>query len=912
MNNPHPNVPTAVAIPNTMAGAHGAANIPNSANANANNASGAMAMPGLQQQQQRVAQLLSERVDKNLETLFQLQSVLQTDMLSANGNDGGGGVAGAAMNADGNSNNNSQKEIVQLTNTLLQSILQDQKALFALSPNASDAANGNNSNNSNNSNSNSNNSNSNSNSNNSSAATLTAGMTGFASSNNNHGLNGNLGMNLNAAASPTTHGHGHLNHNNMNMSNNNINHHRLFDYDFAATATNRNTSSLQQQLQELQQQQQQIQQHQQQRIQQQLQQQLQQQPFAPSMDTHVILNNSNQLLMQLQHNRSAVSATAATATSTSNADTAANATLQAILNHYHTGSNSASSNNNSAINNNNSNNSNSNGAGNSNDTANISKSQSKPDKRRRKSFVRLTPPQEDQSCSSPVHEVDQSSPRKEDSPSPSCSISTSDMITLNGAGTDDNSNGNDHTLSSTKKNKEITLRRRGEILLAAPGQTSDVDVTKQTNDLSAFRPIPRKAMSMNDRLFLDNASSYDGTNTYSGTARSLIYPNNSSAAALRHGQATAAAPNRLGCGFNDPTTSAANLGNNDYSYADAPNMYGRNPGYLSSLWAEAAVTASGTAVSTASHTGSSSLLTPSQQLQFQQQQQQQQFGQYSGFDTASMISSRSGSALNNFQHLNLQPNQYPYQQQSQHVYQAAPTQQQQQQLHNYHYSHFGMSNTGGGGMNSTIAALGLVGGASPRGLASSPNTTNVPSIKKKKVRIIKKVTRTSVQQNRKIMYLGCDNDASRLSEFLTFLRSTSIEVFTATEDDVRERLASKRVTTGQVGIRCAFCAHLTSRSRAGRSSNFPSSISGIYQGVSMMIYQHFPNCEEMPLDVRAKYDELKLSTKRGDVESRSYWMEAAKVKGMMDSTEEGGDNEGSSMDVHTGIRFRSDVTSQPV
>ncbi len=129
--------------------------------------------------------------------------------------------------------------------------------------------------------------------------------------------------------------------------------------------------------------------------------------------------------------------------------------------------------------------------------------------------------------------------------------------------------------------------------------------------------------------------------------------------------------------------------------------------------------------------------------------------------------------------------------------------------------------------------------------------------------------------------LGMEQDQLRLSKFLCFLRLECIEIFTATEKDVIERLSSKKVKIGQVGIRCRFCAHLPSCKRVGRSSNFPSSIDRLYQGVSMMVYKHFSLCEEMPTEIREKYDSLRNCTKKGDVESKSYWISSARMKGLV-------------------------------
>lgn len=131
--------------------------------------------------------------------------------------------------------------------------------------------------------------------------------------------------------------------------------------------------------------------------------------------------------------------------------------------------------------------------------------------------------------------------------------------------------------------------------------------------------------------------------------------------------------------------------------------------------------------------------------------------------------------------------------------------------------------------------------------------------------------------------LGIEQDTLRLSKFLCFIRSECIEIFHATREDVTGRMTSKKVQFGQVGIRCRFCAHLVPSCRANRSSSFPKKIEGIYQGVQMMIYKHFPICEEIPDKVRERYNSLKKLTKKGDVESRSYWIESAELKGMINS-----------------------------
>ena len=134
-----------------------------------------------------------------------------------------------------------------------------------------------------------------------------------------------------------------------------------------------------------------------------------------------------------------------------------------------------------------------------------------------------------------------------------------------------------------------------------------------------------------------------------------------------------------------------------------------------------------------------------------------------------------------------------------------------------------------------------------------------------------------------IMTLSDDFDAIWLSEFLCFLRAECCEVFTATAQDVIERRKSKQILFKQVGIRCRFCAHLPYKRRAGRSSCYPSSTDRIYQSVTMMIREHFPICDEFPEHVRKRYISLKKHTRKGEMESKSHWKNAAKKLGMKDT-----------------------------
>ena len=149
---------------------------------------------------------------------------------------------------------------------------------------------------------------------------------------------------------------------------------------------------------------------------------------------------------------------------------------------------------------------------------------------------------------------------------------------------------------------------------------------------------------------------------------------------------------------------------------------------------------------------------------------------------------------------------------------------------------------------------------------------------------------------RNIIPLGTEDDQIWLSEFLCFLRAECVEVFCASKADVRYRKNSKKIKNDQVGIRCRFCAHLPHQARGSRSSSYPSSISRIYQSFTMMIRDHFSKCNDMPPDIRMKYNRLKASTTKGEMESKRYWTESASTLGLYD--EPGG-----------GILFRDEMSS---
>ena len=138
-------------------------------------------------------------------------------------------------------------------------------------------------------------------------------------------------------------------------------------------------------------------------------------------------------------------------------------------------------------------------------------------------------------------------------------------------------------------------------------------------------------------------------------------------------------------------------------------------------------------------------------------------------------------------------------------------------------------------------------------------------------------------RERRFVPLSTDEDQNWLSDLLCFVRSELVEVFRATDKDVRQRNSSKRVRLGQVGLRCRFCAHISQGARVGRSSSFPSSLDRIYQSLTMMLRDHFPRCTIMPKAHLERFLELKQRTTQGATDSKQYWVHAAREMGLEDT-----------------------------
>ncbi|CAB9506215.1 expressed unknown protein [Seminavis robusta] len=131
--------------------------------------------------------------------------------------------------------------------------------------------------------------------------------------------------------------------------------------------------------------------------------------------------------------------------------------------------------------------------------------------------------------------------------------------------------------------------------------------------------------------------------------------------------------------------------------------------------------------------------------------------------------------------------------------------------------------------------------------------------------------------------LAMEEDQNWLSEFQCFVRKELLQVFRASHQDVKIRVASKKVYFQQVGIRCRHCAHWKPSTRAIRSSAFPSSIRQLYQSFTMMLRDHFGNCPAIPTEKKERFLALKRNNTQGASDSMRYWIYSAVKLGMVDS-----------------------------
>ena len=127
------------------------------------------------------------------------------------------------------------------------------------------------------------------------------------------------------------------------------------------------------------------------------------------------------------------------------------------------------------------------------------------------------------------------------------------------------------------------------------------------------------------------------------------------------------------------------------------------------------------------------------------------------------------------------------------------------------------------------------------------------------------------------------DDPYWLSEVQCYVRSDMIEVFSATEEDVKARGRHIFVGLGNVGLRCVYCSNASSHKRPKGHIIFPSKLSAVHQAVNDLQRRHFSSCPEMPRNIRETYKSMRGFTTKEDDETQQYWIDAAKDLGLANS-----------------------------
>ena len=109
--------------------------------------------------------------------------------------------------------------------------------------------------------------------------------------------------------------------------------------------------------------------------------------------------------------------------------------------------------------------------------------------------------------------------------------------------------------------------------------------------------------------------------------------------------------------------------------------------------------------------------------------------------------------------------------------------------------------------------------------------------------------------------LATPEDENNLNPIHCFVRK-NVEVFIANECDVVAPAPGrkKRITLGQVGIRCIHCKSIAPRYRVKRSICYPPSIANLYHAVSNMKFDHYSACKGLSPTARQQFTDLKAAS----------------------------------------------------
>ncbi len=126
-------------------------------------------------------------------------------------------------------------------------------------------------------------------------------------------------------------------------------------------------------------------------------------------------------------------------------------------------------------------------------------------------------------------------------------------------------------------------------------------------------------------------------------------------------------------------------------------------------------------------------------------------------------------------------------------------------------------------------------------------------------------------------------DATRLSAYQGLIRQ-QLELFEATALDVHttQQGRKKKLSVGQVGIRCKHCVNEPANRRGRAAAYFPSTLEGIYQAAQNMASYHLcGSCQSIPLSLKERIRSLRKQ--KGAIGGRfgkKYWAEGCRWIGL--------------------------------
>lgn len=138
--------------------------------------------------------------------------------------------------------------------------------------------------------------------------------------------------------------------------------------------------------------------------------------------------------------------------------------------------------------------------------------------------------------------------------------------------------------------------------------------------------------------------------------------------------------------------------------------------------------------------------------------------------------------------------------------------------------------------------------------------------------------------------LSLQCDGTRLSGYQTLIRR-QLEFFVADSEDVQSggQGRKKKLSLGQVGIRCIHCRHLPWTRRGHAAIYFPSTLEGVYQAAQNMAANHLcGSCHCIPVTLQAELRCLRKGTvPRNPRNGKFYWAEACRTIGLVETTKNG-------------------------